>query len=153
FFEPAGQGEHVLSYDDAGDFFPTVVDALLRPHRLADGGYVFTWMQGGGELPATRRDAGGDTAPAAVLSDAELGAYVGEYPLMPGFALSVRARDGRLYAQATGQGEFPLDAAAADTFEAAAFGIRIVFKRGDDGAVASLDLHQGGQALSGARGG
>ncbi|MGY1459227.1 serine hydrolase [Luteimonas sp. A534] len=152
FFEPAGQGEHALSYDDAGDFFPTVVDALLRPQKQANGKYAFTWMQGGGAIPATRRGVGGDAAPATALSDAELGAYAGEYALMPGFVLSVRARDGRLYAQATGQGEFPLDPTAADTFEAPAFGIRLVFKRGDDDAVASLDLHQGGQVLSGMRG-
>ena len=78
-------------------------------------------------------------------------AFAGDYALMPGFVLTVRARDGKLHAQATGQGEFPLDAAGADTFEAAAYGIEIVFKRDQAGAVASLDLHQGGQVLSGKR--
>ncbi|HRO27225.1 MAG TPA: DUF3471 domain-containing protein, partial [Luteimonas sp.] len=78
-------------------------------------------------------------------------AYAGDYPLMPGFVLSVRARDGGLHAQATGQGEFPLEASGEDTFEAPAFGIEIVFKRDAAGEVVSLDLHQAGQVLTGKR--
>ena len=89
----------------------------------------------------------------AVLQEhpAELAAYVGTYPLMPSFSLQVSERDGRLYAQATGQGAFALEAAASDVFEAPAFGIEIRFLRGDDGTVQSLQLHQAGQVLNGVR--
>ncbi|TDK25074.1 serine hydrolase [Luteimonas aestuarii] len=147
----AGQPEFAMAYDDAGDFFPTVVDAILRPQRKASGEYGFQWMQMGGVFAATRITQEGNATPAPQLDDAALAGYAGDYPLMPNFVLSVRARDGRLHAQATGQGEFPLDATGKDTFEAAAFGIEIVFKRGDHGEVASLDLHQGGHVLSGKR--
>lgn len=143
YFQAEGQGEYELGYDSAGDFFPTVADALLKPRRQADGSYAFLWVQGGGMIPATRLDAGAASAP--VLSTAVLADYAGEYPLAPGFALTVRERDGRLHAQATGQGEFALDPAGPDRFEAAAYGIGIEFKRGADGSVASLDLHQGGR--------
>lgn len=151
FAQAEGQPEFALGYDSEGDFFPSVVDALLKPQRKADGSHVFTWMQGGGALPATRLDGPGAAAPRPALDPATLAGYAGEYTLMPGFALTVRARDGGLFAQATGQGEFALDAAGQDRFEAAAYGIEIVFKRDADGEVVSLDLHQGGGVLSGPR--
>lgn len=149
--QATGQPEFALAYDDAGDFFPDVVDAVLRPQKKAGGHYGFTWMQMGGVFAATRIAEHGKAQPAPTLTDEQLAAYAGDYPLMPGFALAVRARDGKLHAQATGQGEFPLEASAKDTFEATAYGIEIVFKRDESGEVASLDLHQGGQVLSGKR--
>ncbi len=151
FAQAEGQPEFELAYDSEGDFYPIVVDALLKPQRKSDGSYVFTWMQGGGALPAMRLGEDGAVVQGPALSETELAGYAGEYPLVPGFALTVRAREGRLFAQATGQGEFALDAAGKDRFEAAAYGIEIVFKRGGDGEVTSLDLHQGGQVLSGPR--
>lgn len=150
FAQAQGQDEFELAYDDAGDFFPTVVDAVLKPQRKASGDYGFTWMQMGAAVPATRVGAGAKPA-AAAPSAADLQAYAGEYPLMPGFSLTVRERDGKLHAQATGQGEFPLDATGRDTFEAAAYGIEVVFRRGSEGQVVGLDLHQGGQVLKGDR--
>src|SRR5690606_16970765 len=130
FAQAEGQPEFELGHDSEGDFYPFVVDALLKPQRKADGSYVFTWMQGGGALPAVRLDPSGADARGPVLEDAALAAYAGEYTLVPGFVLSVRGRDGRLHAQATGQGEFALDAAGEDRFEAPAHGIEVVFKRG-----------------------
>lgn len=144
-----GQDEQAMGYDDAGDFYPLEVDAILHPQRRADGGYGFTWSQMGGVVAATRIDT--ERTPPPALSPEALRAYAGSYPLMPSFALQVRERGGRLHAQATGQGEFALDAAAADAFEAPDYGIEIRFLRGEDGEVASLELHQGGQVLRGPR--
>ncbi len=152
YAQAEGQPEFELGHDSEGDFFPYVVDALLKPQQKSDDSYVFTWMQGGAALPAVRLDAAGEEARGAVLADAALAAYAGEYTLLPGFVLSVRGRDGRLQAQATGQGEFALDAAGEDRFEAPAYGIELLFKRGADGDVESLELHQGGQVLEGPRG-
>lgn len=151
FAQAEGQPEFELAHDSAGDFHPLVVDALLRPRQRSDGSYAFTWMQGGGVVSATRLAETGATADRPALSGVDLAAYAGEYTLMPGFVLGVRGRNGTLFAQATGQGEFPLEAVAADRFEAPAFGIELVFLRGSDGGVASLELHQGGQVLRGAR--
>lgn len=147
--QATGQAEFELAHDDAGDFYPLVADALLHPVRKADGRYTFTWSQGGTTLAATRVDA--ESRNSVQPTGAELAAYVGDYPLMPGFVLSVRVRDGALHAQATGQGEFALDPAGRDRFEAPAFGIEIQFSRGTDGKVAALDLHQGGKVLHGQR--
>ncbi|MBN8727590.1 MAG: serine hydrolase [Xanthomonadales bacterium] len=147
--QAAGQAEFELAYDDAGDFYPLVTDALLHPVKSASGGYGFTWSQGGATLTATRVDAAAEAAPKP--SQAELEAYAGDYPLRPNFVLLVRARGGQLHAQASGQGEFALDPAGRDRFEAPAFGIEIEFSRGKDGKVTALDLHQGGQVLHGER--
>ena len=151
FVQATGQDELEMGYDDAGDFFPLELDATLVPRKKSGGDYGFTWSQMGAVLAATRIVEEGHAQVAPPLTNEQLAAFAGNYALMPGFVLTVRARDGKLHAQATGQGEFPLDAAGADTFEAAAYGIEIVFKRDQAGAVASLDLHQGGQVLSGKR--
>ena len=151
FIKAEGQDEYAMEHDDAGDFFPQQLDAVLRPQRKANGDHAFIWMQMGAALPASRIRAD-DTAPAVpTLTPAQLDDYVGDYPLQLGFVLSVRARDGQLHAQATGQGEFPLQASGKDTFEAPAFGIEIVFQRDATGTVTSLELHQGGQLTRGTR--
>lgn len=147
---PDGQPTFELGYDDAGDFYPLQFDALLSPRRAADGRYAFAWHQGGAVIAATRVDAAATSAPA--LSADELAAYAGVYTLMPGFALTIDAADGRLRAQATGQGAFLLDATGRDRFAAPAFGIELQFERGPDGAVRALELHQGGRVQRGPRG-
>src|SRR5690606_19603087 len=119
----------------------------------ADGSYSFVWHQGGGAMPAVRVDADptADAVPAVQLDAGTLSAYAGDYPLMPGFELHVDAADGRLRAQATGQGAFALDAVDTDVFTAPAFGIELRFQRDAGGDVESLELHQGGQVLRGTR--
>ncbi|NLA67732.1 MAG: serine hydrolase [Gammaproteobacteria bacterium] len=151
FARPAGQPEFELAYDSAGDFFPLQLDALLKPQRTSDGSFAFTWMQGGAAVPAIRLAEGGTATERVAPTADALAGYAGDYTLMPGFVLTLRAREGGLSAQATGQGEFALEAAGPDRFEARAHGIEIVFKRGADGAVESLELHQGGNVLTGAR--
>jgi len=151
FVQAEGQDEVEMAYDDAGDFFPLMFDAALCPQRGADGGYSFLWIQGGGALPATRIAADSEPSEASAPSADDLQVYVGSYPLMRGFSLSVRVRRGQLEAQATGQGAFPLLAKGGDRFAAPAFGIEIQFKRDTAGQVESLDLYQGGYVLSGKR--
>jgi CubicO group peptidase (beta-lactamase class C family) len=147
-----GQPAFAMAYDDAGEFFPQALDAILAPQRRADGRMGFTWRQGGGAIPATR--IGGDApvaAAATAIDPARLRDYAGDYTLRPGFVLAVRADGGVLTAQATGQGAFPLQPAGADVFEAPAFGIVIRFTRNEAGAVTSLALEQGGATLRGTR--
>ena len=79
------------------------------------------------------------------LSPGQLDAYVGQYQLAPGFILHVFRDKNQLLAQATGQGVFPILPSAADAFFAKVADIRIDFKRGKDGNVDSLVLHQSGR--------
>ncbi|MCF7221247.1 serine hydrolase [Marilutibacter chinensis] len=148
--QATGQPAFAMGYDSAGDFYPLAFDALLSPQKGADGSYRFVWHQGGGVLAARRIDANADAAPT--LTAEALEAYAGEYPLDPtDLVLSVRVQGDALFAQATGQGAFPLTPVKDDVFEAAAYGIEIRFRRGDDGAVDGLTLLQGGQTLRGVR--
>lgn len=150
FVQAEGQSEFEMAHDDAGDFFPLELDAVLKPRIGEDGVASFTWTQMGGVMAATRIDAAAAPVPPA-LDAAQLQAYAGDYPLMLDFVLSIRARDGSLYGQATGQGEFPLQAASEDEFHAPALGLRIRFQRDADGQVQSLRLQQGGAQLEGRR--
>lgn len=143
-----GQPAFQLGHDSRGDFFPVDFDALLKP---APGGRGFVWMQGGGAIPATRIDRDGASSAAGGTVPVDLSEYVGEYPLMPGFVLRVFVDGSALMAQASGQGAFAIEPAGRDRFEAAAFGIVILFSRGEDGSVSALRLEQGGQVLSGER--
>lgn len=140
-----GQPAFEMGYDSAGDFYPLAFDAILRPAKRSDGTASFSWLQGGGVQSAKRID---QTAPP---SDLRLSDYAGRYPLMPGFDLKVFVESDQLKAQATGQGAFGLDAAGKDRFSAVAYGIEIAFERDAKGEVTALQLHQGGQTLSGKR--
>jgi len=149
YVQAQGQPEYEMGYDSEGDFFTLGFDAVLSPNE-AGGVHSFTWTQGGGTILATRVDIDLG-APEPALSEAELAAYVGKYPLMPGFILIIRAKDGQLEAQATGQGAFRLDHSGNDRFSASAFGVEIQFNRNAKGEVQTLTLYQGGQSLSGKR--
>lgn len=103
------------------------------------------------KVPLGKPDTGEAAKPTLRLSADEQKAYVGEYPLMPKFVLTVRAEAGMLTAQATGQGAFPLAATAKDVFEAPEFGIVIRFRRDAAGKVVALKLDQAGHTLDGQR--
>ena len=81
------------------------------------------------------------------LTPQQLDAYVGEYRLGPKIILRVFRKEDQLLAQATGQGPFPIYPSGRNTFFAKLTEIRIDFKRGDSGKVASLVLHQNGHDI------
>lgn len=148
--QATGQPEFALDYDSEGDFYPRDFDALLQPQRQADGRYGFVWMQGGGALVATRADAGEAAKPALQLTAAQLQAYVGEYPLTPGFVLTVSRQDGALYVQATGQPRFALDPVDTDLFAVHGVPAQLAFER-KDGRVVAVVLVQNGMRQRAAR--
>lgn len=145
--QPAGQGAYAMGYDSAGDFYPRDFDAVLRPQRTAEG-QSFIWMQMGGALPARRVDAAA-VRPALHVDAAALRDYEGEYPLVPGFGLSVKAHGEALTIQGTGQPALPVQAVERDVFVMDAVGAEIRFERDAGGKVIALTLKQAGQALRG----
>lgn len=147
--QPAGQGAYAMGYDSAGDFYPREFDAVLRPQRTAEG-QSFTWMQMGAALPARRMDATA-SKPALKLDAAVLREYEGDYPLMPAFALTVKAQGETLTIQGTGQPALPVQAVAPDEFVMDAVGAEIRFERDAAGKVVALTLKQAGQQLRGER--
>jgi serine-type D-Ala-D-Ala carboxypeptidase/endopeptidase len=149
-----GQTEHALAFDSEGDFYPLDFDARLSPLRTS-GGMTFVWSQGGGDTTATREPgpdgkkatAGPKTPVPPVITDD----YLGEYPLVPGFGLTVLAEQGRLYVQGTGQEKILVDAVARDIFTADSVGAELTFERDDKGRVKAVTLRQAGQRLRGER--
>lgn len=81
---------------------------------------------------------------AISVDEKTLALYPGTYKLAPNFDVVVRLRDGRLYAQATGQGEFELFAKAANAFFARVANIEIVFNDIKDAKAMSFAITQGG---------
>lgn len=92
--------------------------------------------------PAADRRVTGQTAQR--LSAEQLAPLAGIYAASPAFKLTVRTRDGQLYAQATGQGEFELFASSPRRFFAKITPLEIEFS-GDNGQPDSLVIAQGGR--------
>ncbi|MBE7732683.1 serine hydrolase [Devosia faecipullorum] len=72
--------------------------------------------------------------------------YAGEYVLAPGAVLSVRAENGKLLAQLTGQQAFEIFPESESDFFYKIIDAQISFMR-EDGAVKSLVLYQNGQVM------
>jgi D-alanyl-D-alanine-carboxypeptidase/D-alanyl-D-alanine-endopeptidase len=92
-------------------------------------------------------DSDAPLAPASkaiALPDAALDEYVGTFKLADKFRLKVFRMNDGLFAQATGQGAFPIFPSAPNEFFAKIAGISISFTRDPQGAVNGLVLHQNG---------
>ncbi|MEO5822583.1 MAG: DUF3471 domain-containing protein, partial [Vicinamibacteraceae bacterium] len=72
--------------------------------------------------------------------------YVGTYPLVATFVLTVTRDDGRLFVQATGQPRFEVFAEKRDAFFVKAVDAQLTFTRDASGAVTGLVLHQNGKS-------
>ncbi len=88
----------------------------------------------------------------AVPVDAKLMAqYVGTYALTPTFSVTIRLRDGKLFAQATGQGEFEIFGKNDNTFFARVTPLEVVFEDVKDGKAGSFSLTQRGNTRKATR--
>lgn len=101
-------------------------------------------------LPAKRIDAAA-AKPVLKIDAAALREYEGEYPLVPAFALTVKAQGETLTIQGTGQPALPVQAVERDVFVMDAVGAEIRFERDAAGKVVALTLKQAGQQLRGER--
>jgi CubicO group peptidase (beta-lactamase class C family) len=75
--------------------------------------------------------------------------YVGEYQLGPGFILTVRTRENRIFGQATGQQETEIFPRSETEFFLKVVDAQITFVVDQSGTVTGLILHQGGQDIPG----
>jgi CubicO group peptidase (beta-lactamase class C family) len=91
------------------------------------------------DLPATR-------TPVAI-DPAVFARCVGDYELAPDFVISVRARDGRFFTQATGQPELEIFAISESEFYLQDVEARLSFQGDATGAVTGLILHQVGREM------
>ncbi len=77
--------------------------------------------------------------------------FVGEYELDPNFIITVSIQNGKLFGQATGQPAFELYAKSELEFFLKVVDAQVEFVLNDQGDVAALILHQGGQDLKGVK--
>lgn len=127
------------------EFFYKVTDAQLSFKRGDDGKVdALVLHQHGKDMRAPRVA----TAEKAVtLPQKTLREYVGRYRLGPHAVFSITLSDGRLQAQLTGQPSVSIHPSARDEFFYTQVDARISFKRGDDGKVDALVLHQNGKDM------
>jgi CubicO group peptidase (beta-lactamase class C family) len=85
------------------------------------------------------------------VSAQTLAQYAGTYKLTEAMSVTVRVRDGKLNAQATGQGEFELFAESQTKFFAKVTPLSITFGDVTEGKARSFVLEQGGAKLRAAR--
>lgn len=91
-----------------------------------------------------------EVAPMEV-EPAMLEKYVGRYEIAPGFVLAINLENGQLFAQATGQSRFPLEARAPATFEAPAVPITMIFEQEGQQVAQAVLLQQNGQETNAGR--
>ena len=92
------------------------------------------------------REAAAAQREAVAVEPEALALLAGTYELNPRFAVVVRVRAGRLYAQATGQGEFELFARDARRFFARVTALEMDFE-GASGVPSAFVLNQAGQRM------
>jgi CubicO group peptidase (beta-lactamase class C family) len=85
------------------------------------------------------------------VSSQTLTQYIGTYKLTEAMSVTIRVRDGKLTAQATGQGEFELFAESQTKFFAKVTPLTITFSEVTEGKARSFVLEQGGAKLKAVR--
>lgn len=85
-----------------------------------------------------------------IVDEAMLQSYTGVYELAPGFRITVTRDGSRLFAQATGQGQFEIFPKSTTEFYLKAVEAKIVFTPDAEGVI-HMTLYQGGQVMPGRR--
>jgi len=145
-----GQPRYEIFPSGPGEFFYKVAAARIVFHRGGKDGAVTSLSHT--QNAATFSAAKLGPAPAEVkLSDEALDAFTGRYQYSPAAVLTVTRREHQLYAQLTGQPEFPIYAKSDHEFFWKIVPATVEFVKGDDGKVAKAVHHQGGATLDAPR--
>lgn len=78
-----------------------------------------------------------------------LDTYVGRYELAPSFIVTITRKENELFAQATGQPQFPIFASEVNKFYFKVVEATVVFNADDAGKITGMTLYQGGQIVPG----
>jgi CubicO group peptidase (beta-lactamase class C family) len=130
-----------LGYDPADRTTVIVLGNLNGPGPDRLGSSLMTLAHGGVVTLASERQA-------TQVPPETLRTYEGLYEATPAFTVAVSVVDGKLMAQATGQGPVELFAEVPDKFFLRVVDAQVTFTRDASGAVDGLTLHQGGQDLT-----
>ncbi|WP_055443247.1 serine hydrolase [Lacinutrix himadriensis] len=78
-----------------------------------------------------------------------LDTYAGKYELAPNFIVTITRKENELFAQATGQPQFPIFASEVNKFYFKVVEASVVFNADEAGEITSMTLYQGGQVVPG----
>ena len=84
-----------------------------------------------------------------VVSQTILDTYVGKYELAPTFHIVITTKEGRLFAQATGQPQFEIFPSDYNKFYLKVVEAKVEFTANQNGEIESMTLFQNGQVLPG----
>lgn len=147
--QATGQGAFPIFPSATDRFFAKITDIHIAFERGGDGKVrSLVLRQNGHDAPAPKLDAaaaakvGGHHA--IQLDAATLRQYVGRYQLAPGVVFDITLKGSQLSAQLTGQPAIPVYPSAKDEFYYTVVDAQLSFKRGKDGKVDALVLHQNG---------
>jgi CubicO group peptidase (beta-lactamase class C family) len=154
--QATGQGAFAIFPSARDAFYAKVTDIRIDFKRNGSGKVESLVLhQNGHDSPAPRLDA---AAAAAVgghhaihVDTATLAQYVGRYQLAPGAIFDITLDHGQLKAQLGSQPAFPIYASAKDEFYYTVVDAQVSLKRGADGKVDALVLHQNGANRRAAR--
>jgi len=85
------------------------------------------------------------------IDQLRLHAYTGCYQLLPGVLAKVTTRNGRLFAQVTGEGNVEIYPESERAFFAKVVDAQVIFEANGDNVATSLTLHLNGQTFPGSR--
>ncbi len=147
--QATGQGAFPIFASAADRFFARIADIRIDFQRDRQGKVASLVLhQNGHDRSARRMDAAAIEKASGQrvikLDKATLSQYVGRYQLAPGAVFDISLEGSQLMARLTGQPAFPVYASARDEFYYTVVNARLSFKRGADGKVDALVLHQNG---------
>jgi CubicO group peptidase (beta-lactamase class C family) len=121
-----------------------VVTAALSFERDESGEVVALVLHQNGADQRAPRHESGTQEPARrnlEMTAGQLAPLVGEYELAPGAIITITAQGSQLFAQLTGQQNFPVFASAPDVFFYEVVEAELHFERDGDGQVTRVVLH------------
>ncbi|MEP6748090.1 MAG: serine hydrolase [Bacteroidota bacterium] len=150
--QATGQGKAEMFAEKDNFFFLKVADIQIAFTKGADGKTdKLILHQNGQSTPAKKIDANVIEKPkerTAITVDVSiLKQYIGEYELAPNFILSITFEDGKLMAQATGQGKFEMFAEKDNFFFLKRLDAQIEFTKDTNSKTDKLILHQNGRDM------
>jgi hypothetical protein len=144
----SANGRELLAHDGGTHGFRSslMVDVTNRRAAVAwlNGPHDVNDLAGHAVEPSIPMRTVSPPRTAVALDAATLAEYAGDYPLVPGFTLTVTREGAQLFVQATGQPRFEVHAEKRDAFFLTAVDAQVTFTRDAGGTVTGLVLHQNG---------
>jgi len=134
-------------YDSLGEAYLKMGDSAMAKTNYTKSVALNPANEGGIRVLETL----GVKAPVKIVDIAPevLDNYVGQYELAPSFIVTITRKENELFAQATGQPQFPIFASAVNKFYFKVVEASVIFNADDTGKITSMTLYQGGQVVPG----